>query len=341
MREDFIRSLLEKSVDSGKGGRAKNLKIYVQFFSPNVVSFIEKERKPIDGLDNEFIFHVDGYDAYFDQWEWGVVLYHCLEEDGTNKIEQFIKNNREIKDPWVGREDFEKLSNLYVSDGGNICIERVFFEPHNDYSGYGMSLQVRGKKTKTVIKKIESEYALLPRKIGIVIEEGSDGLLKFEMTNKGRISFSSGTVAGQMLVISKFVDFIKTCDRKYDLKQSKKIDLSTDISVRKTNDAFKIQMPSCKKIGVSLEARNAAVIEMLTTGNGADGYIGIPLGLDRASVLDLKDRKMFQVTIIEDTLYVYSENPSEVQSTLRRLVSNMASHIDPELQFEMVPLSSG
>jgi len=336
MREEFIKYLLNKSVDTGKGGRAKNLKVYIQFFSPKYSSFLDGISNHIDGLENEYLFQVDGFEAYYDKWDWGIVVYHCLDEDGTNKIEQLIKNRLEIRDPWVTRDDFETLSALFVKDGGTVCIERVFFEPHNDYSGYGMSLQVRGKKTKSVIKKIETEYALHPKKIGIEQDEGFDTTLKFEMTNKGRISFSSGSVDGQILTISKFVNFIKEHDKYYDITQSKKMEIAPDISVRKVNEIMKIEMPSSKKIGVKIKERNSAIIEMLSMGGGIEGYIGIPLGPDRVNVLDLRDRKMIQITIVDDTLFVYSENPSDVQSTMRRLISNIASHIDPELKFEKI-----
>ena len=230
-----------------------------------------------------------------DEWEWGVVIYHCLEEEGTNKIEQFIKKSKDVREPWINKSDFKRLSDVFIEDGGVISIERVYFEPHNDYSGFGMSLQVRGKKTKNIIDKIESEYAVLPRKIGLDMEDGLNGQLKFEMTNRGRISFSSGSIASQILIISKFVDFVKENDKRFDLKQSKKINLTPEISVRKINDVFKINMPSSLKIGVSNETRNAAIIEMLTTGGGIDGYIGIPIGPNRVSVLDLKEKRCFRL----------------------------------------------
>ena len=95
-----------------------------------------------------------------------------------------------------------------------------------------------------------------------------------------------------------------------------------------------MKLPSIEKIRGNLEERNKALLNLVTTTSGAYGYIGIPIGIDRANILDLKERKILQLTINEDILYIYSENPSESRSAIRRLASKIASHIDPDMRLD-------
>ena len=229
----------------------------------------------------------------------------------------------------VEKNRFYELSKQFVDEGGKIVVERGDFQPHKDYSGYGITIQVRGKKTKEVIDELEEQHAIHPRKIGIELENG-ENLIKFEMTNRGRISFSSGDINSIILIIAKYVEFLRKYDESYEYIQSRFMKFDK-VKIRQLNEIIKISMPSIKKIRGTIEERNAAIISKFTSSGGEYGYIGIPIGSDRANILDLKERKTLQLTIVKNDLYIYSENPSESRSAIRRLVSEMASHIDPDI----------
>ena len=155
------------------------------------------------------------------------------------------------------------------------------------------------------------------------------------MSNRGRISFSRGPVESIILVIGKYVDFLRKIDGFYEFKQSIKI-TENEITFRNIGEILYLKMPSLNKIRGTVSDRNSAIVSMLTSGEGEFGYIGIPIGSDRVSILDLKERKNLQVTINGDEVYVYSENPSEARSAIRRLISEMASHIDPDIEVHKI-----
>ncbi len=337
MKTEHLKELLSKSVDWEKGARAKNLKVYIAFFSPNHSIFEKEKRKPVETKgEKEFYYSTKDFEFYFDEWDWGVVVYHTQDEDGTRKIEQFLRQHPTLRIPWLNKERFYELTRIFVKDGGKIVIERTQFQPHNEYSGYGITVQVRGRKTKEVINRLEKQHALHPRKIGI--EMGNDGdLIKFEMTNQGRISFSSGLSKSIIFITGKYVSFLRKWDESYGFSQSHKTVID-GVSYRQIEDIVKIKMPSIKKIKGTIEKRNEAILNMFTSSGGAHGYIGIPLGPDRANILDLRERKSLQLTINDDELFIYSENPSEARSAIRRLVSRMASYIDPDIDFQKITI---
>jgi len=238
--------------------------------------------------------------------------------------------------PWLIKKQFYKLAKSFEKEEGRITTERALFKPHKDYSGYGeFSVLIRGKKTKKIINELEEKHALHPRSIGIQIGEG-DLSTKFEMTNRGRISFSSGSIDSRLYIMGLYVDFIiKNDEVYYEIKQSHKQKFN-GYKIRKIEEISKWNLPSIQKIQGTIEERNKAIINLITSDTGTYGYMGIPLGNNRANVLDLKEGKFLQVSIKDNTLFIYSENPSESRSAIRRLASRIACHIDPDVRFEKV-----
>lgn len=335
MKPEHIKDIIWKSVESGRGGRAKYLKVYVRFFNKEYSQFLSERRNLIkNGNKNEFRSEIDGYEFFFDEWNWGVVIYHTQDEEGTQKIEQFIKNHPALRMPWLIKKQFYKLAKQLEKEGGRITSERSLFEPHNDYSGYGVfSVLIRGKKTNEIINELEEKHAIHPRAIGIQIGEGENST-KFDMTNRGRISFSSGNINSRLLIIGIYVDFIRREDEYYyEIKQSHK-DKVDNIKFRKIEEISKWKLPSIEKIKGTIEERNKALINLVTSDMGTYGYMGIPLSNNRANILDLKEGKFLQLSITDDTLYIYTENPSQSRSAIRRLASKIASHIDPDVRLE-------
>lgn len=321
----------------GKGGRAKNLKVYVKFFCHQCFAFEEDERFNIPGgRENEFQLKKGDYVLYFDEWPWGIVAYHSLEEEGTDYFNNYLKKHPSLRNPWASKCKFDAFKNELLEQGGRVTGQRSLFEPYDEYSGYGLTVEVRGSKTNEIIDEIEERYAIHPKRIGMEID--FDGFtVKFDMTNNGRLSFSRGPIESIVLLIGRYVTFIRNCDENYEFKQSRKVERN-GVMVREANEVISIRMPSLLKIKGTEEDRNKAIINMLTRDHGTYGYIGIPLGPDRVNVLDLEDRKSFQITIIDDELIFYSENPSQVRSTVRRLVSKMATHIDPDIKLEKLQI---
>lgn len=340
LRSDHIQRILSESVDTGRGGRAKNLKVYIRFFDDEnaLINDLERSCERIEnGSDNEYQCRIgENATFYFDKFSWGIVAYHSLDEDGTNIFDSYLRDRKYLRKPWLDKRNFEKLSKHFREENGKIMIERCLFEPYEDYSDYVMSLQVRGRKTKEVIQDIESKYALHPRTIGF--ELGGDGIeVKFGMTNTGRISFSSGNIDAMILVIGKYVSFLREKDENYEFIQSKKLKIG-NVELRQPLEIVSLKLPSSDKIGGTRDERNSAIIRMLTAGEGEFGYIGIPIGPDRANILDLRERKNLQVTIRDDELFVYSENPSKARSAIRTLVSKIAEHIDPDVEVVRIRL---
>ena len=338
MKPDHIKDIIWKSIESGKGDRTKYLKVYVRFFCSNYTTFNKERRKRIaSGGKNEYKSSIAGYEFFFDEWDWGIVAYHTQDEEGTQRIEHFLKNHPALRMPWLDKKRFYKLAQMLTENGGKIVNERGSFLPYNDYSGYGISIEVRGRKTKEVIDEIEDEHALHPRRIGIQIGKEKNSI-KFDMTNRGRLSFSRGPVNSRILIIGKYVNYFRKEDELYyEYKQSHKITIE-NLKARKIEEIIKMKLPSIKKIRGTQEERNNALINLVTSTSGAYGYIGIPIGSNRANILDLKEKKFLQLTISGDTLYVYSENPSESRSAIRRLSSKIASYIDPDVRLEKMTI---
>lgn len=337
MRSEQIASILSNSIDTGKGQRAKNLKAYVRFFSSADASFEKKNRQRIPGgRDNEYMLKIQEYELFFDEWPWGILVYHGQEEDGTIKIEQFLKKSNELRTPWISKDDFNNIKETFVGDGGSVVNQRSLFDPYNDYSGYGLTLQISGSKTQEIMGEIEQDYAVHPKRIGLEIDVDGE-LIKFDMTNRGRLSFSRGSVDSVIIVIAKFVNFVKGGDEEFNFLQSRKVE-KEGVQVRETRQMLSLRMPSLDKIRGSGEKRSEAIIEMLTNSEGALGYIGIPIGPGRANILDLTEHKMLQITVVDDELIIFSENPSQVQSAIRRLVSEVATHIDPDVKIEKISI---
>jgi len=337
MKPDFVKDIISKSVTLGKGGREKYLKAYVRFFNKDYIDFLPEKRLSIkNGNENEFKYYVEKYEFYFDLWEWGVVIYHTQDEEGTQKIEQFINSHPALRMPWLIKKQFYRLAKTFEKEEGKITNERALFKPHKDYSGYGeFSVLIRGKKTNKIITELEERHALHPRSIGIQIGN-SENSTKFEMTNRGRISFSSGSINSRLYIIGLYVDFIiKNDEVYYEIKQSHK-DKFDGYKIRKIEEISKWNLPSIEKIKGTIEERNNAIINLITSDTGTYGYMGIPLGNNRANVLDLKEGKFLQVSITDNTLYIYSENPSKSRSAIRRLASRIACHIDPDVGLEKV-----
>ena len=64
MKPDHIKNIIWKSVESGKGGRKKNLRVYVRFFNSNHSEFLKDKRERIkNGGKNEFKSEIDGFDS--------------------------------------------------------------------------------------------------------------------------------------------------------------------------------------------------------------------------------------------------------------------------------------
>ena len=341
LKSDHIGRILSESVDLGKGGRAKNLKAYVRFFSEDFSSFMayikEKCNKINEENNREYQCTLNNSVFYFDVWDWGILVYHTMDEEGTNEIEKFLRTQPVLRKPWIDKKGFEELCNEFAKQGGQIVSERCDFRPYNDYSGYDMTLEVRGERTDEVIKRMKKEYVLHPRKIGFEFRDGNNGYMKFEMFNNGRISFSSGEPNSMVVIIARYANFIKENDKKYDYRQSKRI-IEDSFSLRQTFEIISLNLPSLKRIGVSREIRDKAILEMLTAGGGLYGYIGMPISTNRASIVNLKEHKMLQITIDDDKLLVYSENPSVAQSAIRALMSHIACHIDPEVTMEKIEI---
>jgi hypothetical protein len=343
LRIDHISRILSESVDLGKGGRAKNLKAYVRFFRDEAIG----TKANIDGdiertgeeNGNEYLCRVGNRMFFYDLWPWGILAYHSLDEEGTDEVERFIDTQPLLRKPWIDKDGFEEITQEFVKQGGRIVIERCEFNPYGEYSGWGMSLTVRGSRTNEVIDRMKKNYVLHPRKIGLEFgdDRNSSEFTKFEMFNNGRISFSSGRPESMVFIISHFANFVITRDDQYDYQQSKRT-TEDGVTYRQIFEVISLGLPSMKRIGVSREVRDEAILKMLTTGEGIYGYIGMPIGKDRASIVDLKDNKMLQISVSDDKLYVFSENPSRARSSIRRLVSAIANRIDPDVRIERIRL---
>ncbi|MCK9592091.1 MAG: hypothetical protein M0Q91_08810 [Methanoregula sp.] len=339
MRSEHLASILADSVEAGRGGRAKNLKVYVRFFLPGIISFEDSVRqKQADARSNEYFLSCEGYDFFFDEWPWGIVVYHALEEMGTKKVESFLETHSNLKRPWITKNEFNLLKQEFEDEGSKIILERAIFTPFEDYSGFGLKVEVSGSRTQEVINELNEKYAIHPMRLGIEMGS-SEELSKFEMTNTGRLSFSSGPVDSIFLIISKYVQYIIKSDEMFDFAQSRKIQID-GISVRENREVVNLKLPSLEKIKSGRIKRNEAIIKMFIKNQETFGYVGIPIGPDRINVLDLAERKMLQITIDDDEIYIYSENPSQVQSALRRLVSKIATNIDPDVTLEKIKIGT-
>lgn len=339
MRTEHLVSILARSIEAGRGARAKNLKVYVRFFQPGVTSFEENSRRKLPGAAiNEFSLSHEGFDFYFDEWPWGIVVYHALEESGTKRIEAFLDGHSILKRPWITKKNFDLLKREFKDDGSKVVLERAIFTPFNDYSGFGLRVEVSGSRTEEVIKELDEKYAIHPMRLGI--ERGSpDEFSKFEMTNSGRLSFSSSPVGAIVLIVSKYVQFIINSDEMFDFAQSRRIEIE-GVNVRETREMINLKLPSLNKIKSERAARNEAIIKMFINNQEIYGYVGIPLGPDRINILDLSERKMLQITIDDDEIFIFSENPSQAQSAIRRLVSQIATNIDPDVVIEKVDIET-
>jgi hypothetical protein len=224
-----------------------------------------------------------------------------------------------------------------VVEGGKVVNQRSIFDPYDDYSGYGLTLDVRGKKTSEIVGKIEHDYAIHPLRYGIELDCNDSGIVKFEMTNKGRLSFSRGPVESIIFIIGRYVNFLRSGDENYEFLQSRMKE-DDGVTIRETREMLSFKMPSLDKITASREERSQAIMNMLTKDSGANGYIGMPLGSDRINVLDLQDHKIIQITIVDDEILIFSENPSQVRSIVRRLYSKMATRIDPDIKIEKISI---
>jgi hypothetical protein len=342
LRIDHIGRILAESVELGKGGRPKNLKAYVRFYNSDALAFreslAEKCTKTHAESDKEFTCQLDNSVFYFDAWDWGIVAYHTMDEQGTKEVEGFLKRHAYLRKPWIDKTGFEELSQEFEIQGGSIVGERGDFYPYDDYSGYDMTLEVRGARTEEVIGRMKKKYVLHPRKICFEFpaDNGTERT-KFEMFNDGRISFSSGAPESLVVVVARYANFIRNRDAEYSFHQSKKT-VEDGLNLRQTFEVISLNLPSIRQIGVPRERRDGAIMRMLTAGGGLNGYIGMPIGVNRASIVDLREKKMLQVAIEDDHLYVYSENPSQVQSALRTLVANIARHIDPEVEVDRIKI---
>ncbi len=339
MRSEHLVSILAQSIEAGRGARAKNLKVYVRFFQPDITSFEQDSRRKFLGAnENEFILSHEGFDFFFDEWPWGIVVYHALEEAGTKRVEAFLDGHSILKRPWITKKNFDLLKSEFESDGSKIVLERAIFTPFNDYSGFGLRIEVSGSRTEEVMKELDEKYAIHPMRFGI--ERGSsEEFSKFEMTNTGRLSFSTSPVDAIVLIVSKYVQFIINSDEMFDFTQSRKIDIE-GVNVRETREIVNLKLPSLNKIKSDRSARNEAIVKMFTNNSETYGYVGIPLGPDRINILDLSERKMLQITIDDDEIFIFSENPSQAQSAIRRLVSKIATNIDPDVVLEKVKIGT-
>ena len=334
MRTEQIRNILNESVKLAKGGRAKNLKAYIRFFKEEGSKFEVDKREPVEnGYENEYMLIIEGYNLHFDEWDWGIVLYHAGDEEGTKTVERYLKNHGQLRKPWIKKNHFESLiQNLNGSQGRTIK-KRAMFDPYNEYSGYGLSLRVRGRMTSNVFDELEEKYAIHPINAGIeIINE--DNKIKFEITNDGRMSFSSGTVDDFISIIVQYQDSLRRWDEEYDFLQSRQIQID-DVILRQNREILTLKMPSIEKIRGNRDDRNKAIVNMLSFDKD---YISMNLGIGRISVLDLVERKTMEVKINDDEVYIYSENPSDARSAIHRLVSKMAMKIDPDITINKIKI---
>lgn len=331
MRGEHLQMILRESIDLGRGGRANNLKIYVLFFVSNINEFEPEKRHQIkDGEENEFEINIDGNRIYFDQWSWGIIVYHSLEEDGTRQIDAYLRKHPDIRHPWIKKKQFEAYFDNIVQADGRIILERAYFNPFDDYTGYGMTIHLRGEKTSEIYEKIDKDYTIHPKTIGI--ELGLDGeFLKLEITNYGRLSFSQGTPRAIILFLKNYLDFIQKCDGDFEFKLTSR-DFVGDFSVLNTEEYISLVLSSGEKTGVSRKKRNKAIIDMLSFGGGGRKFIGMPISDDRINVLDLRERKILMISIHNDEVTVMAENPSEALPAIRHLVEAFATQIDPDVE---------
>jgi hypothetical protein len=339
MKTEHLAAILSESIEAGRGARAKNLKVYLRFFHLGITSFEQttRQKKP-DSDNNEYYLSREGYDFYFDEWPWGIVVYHALDEIGTKKVESFIDSHTSLKRPWVTKKNFDDLKKEFENEGSKLVLERAIFTPFEDYSGFGLRIEVSGSRTHEVIAELNEKYAIHPMRLGIETGVNPAGS-KFEMTNSGRLSFSSGSVDSIFLIISKYVHFIIKSDEMFDFAQSRKIQID-GLSVRETREVVNLKLPSLTKIKSDRNKRNDAIIKMFLNNQETFGYISMPIGPDRINVLDLSERKILQITVEDDQICVFSENPSQVQSALRRLVSKIATNIDPDVTLEKIKIGT-
>ena len=333
LRPEHISQMLVESIES-EGGQLKNLKAYVCLYKPNIDAFVGEKERVEGGHENEFSIKTQDYELFINEHRWGIIAYHTQGDDGTRKIEKYLQNHSDLRKPWINKSRFEQLIHMFIENGGKLVGERGSFKPHQEYSGYGISIEVTGRRSKEVFDKIEREYPLHPRKAKI--EFGNGEKFRFECTNSGRISFYSGPIDIIILIIQDYEKFIREIDDYLDYKSQPRWIKLDDCNILETDEILNLSLPSLEKTGGSPQERREAIISLLTSGKGTYGFVGIPITSDRASILDLRERKSIEISVGDEGIYLYSENPSDARPAIRNIISEIALHIDPDVEINRI-----
>ncbi len=335
MNPETLKHLLEERRKDG--GRKKELKIFVvHIVGENPLKMTGKNfRIHVQETSDRGFYSLEDSKFYYEEYE-GMALFFTTEPSPKTKIiRNFIKANRALKMPWIEGYIFKDKIQNQITRIGEIKGYSAIFEPYNEYTDYGFTLKVWGRKSDEFLKYIKGKYKITPTRIKADLMDDGKKTLSFRISNDGQFSFIKGQLSLFLHLLYYYVSILKENLQNYEAEPIRE-KIYNDGVVLEFKDRFVINFSSQEEGNPHPnsshrleEDEKKALLELITTGGKKYGFFGYLVGENRANIIDLEERKMLFVTLFDDKMTVLARNPAHPTESLKRLHKAVVEHVYP------------
>ena len=348
MDSEVLKQLLK---ERHKGeGRRKELKVYIaHIVGENPLNIKGRDFKATlsqDGSESGF-YNFGDLKFYYEEYKNMALFFTAEPSEKTKIIKDFIRKNRALKKPWIEGYVFKNEIQNQIASIGEIRGYSAIFEPYKEYTDYGCTLRIWGRKSDEFLKHIKGEYLITPKRIKADLVDNGKKTLSFRISNDGQFSYIKGHLDLFLHLLYYYINILKENLQNYEAEPIKE-EMVSDGIILEFKERFVINFNSQKEgnpnpnIPHSLnEDEKKALLELITTGGKKYGFFGYLVGENKANIIDLEEKKMLFVTLFDNKMSVIARNPTHPTESLKRLHKTIVEHIYPYTHVDIESIRIG
>lgn len=348
MNFEILKQLLKKRRKDG--GRRKELKIYVaHIVGENPLGKTRGNFKVnlIQNGSDVMFYNIGDTEFYYEKYKNMALFFTVEPSEKTKIIKDFIKNNYALKKPWIEGYVFKDKIQNQITKIGEIKGYSATFEPYKEYTDYGLTLRIWGRKSNEFLKHIKNEYKITPKRIKADLMDNGRKTLSFRISNDGQFSYIGGHLDLFLHLLYYYVTILKENLQNYKAEPIKE-EIVNDGIILEFKDRFIINFHSQKEGNPNPntphslnEDEKKALLELITTGGKKYGFFGYLVGENKANIIDLEEKKMLFVTLFDNKISVIARNPKHPTESLKRLHKAIVEHIYPYTNVNIESIGTG
>lgn len=336
----FLQNMYKLKKKKEKG---TELKIYSSFILKEDFKFpisgfkIEKGGGLIKS-DQNLIF-IDDVEAYYLKKDSFLHIATLEKTERSGIIEKYIETHPFLGQIYVEGFTFRKYIQDYIKERGIINEYSARFNPYNEYTGYGLTIKIWGKRSDEILDKIKRDYKITPIGLKANILEEDKPVLSFRAYNNGKVSYIRGNIELFYSFIKYYNSVVLEVNKNYTYRPMKERRIY-DTKVLELHDEciFNFMDNRGEERKELDESEIAAFVDLLTKGGIKYGWVGYRVGKNKADILDLKKNKRLFITIKPEAMEVIAKNPSDTTESIKRLYKTIVENLYPYTTIRIKPL---